>query len=73
MRVQDLREGPGREAEWGAGLSGPEDRAGQGPGRRFCAATVSVEAMRPAACQLVLLLLEPASRTFHNSWSSQLY
>lgn len=43
---------------------------GKDQARRFCVATVSVEAMRPAACQLVLLLLEPASRTFHNSWSS---
>lgn len=67
LRDQDLREGPGREAEWGAGLSGPEERAGQGPGRRLCTATVSVEVMRPAARQLALLLPEPASRTFWNS------
>lgn len=54
LRVQDLREGPGREAEWGAGLLGPEGRAGQGPGRSLCMATVSMEVMRPTACQLVL-------------------
>lgn len=52
MRIQDLREGPRREAEWGAGLSGPEERAEQGLGRRLCTATVSVEVT--AACQLVL-------------------
>lgn len=69
-------EGPGpqrgvrRETESGTGLSGPEERAGQGPGHRLCMATVSMELMRPEACQLAPLLPEPASRIF---WSSQLY
>lgn len=63
MRVQDLREGAGREAERGAGLSGPEERAGQGPGRSLCTATASME-VTGSTCQLALCswsqLLEPS-------------
>lgn len=60
-------EGPGpqrggreREAERGAGLSGLEGRAGQGPGCSLCTATVSMEVTRPAGT----VPLEPVAGTF---------